>query len=254
MALAEIGDTTRPSAARRRGTAGPGRKAGNRGQRVTIARERNSADELRSRRSGRNGSNDWLLRRVNPARTQTEPCSSSLRLNPQGPELSGQPLGPLHQLDVGGEPLVVGTVKVQLSRGDFRPHLEARADPAVHLADRIQSPAVAQPPAQLTGVGVPEVILLDSVTVVEAKLVREVSRTVSGRNDLKSHLRGDVPLQPLEVRPPVGLGPAEYHHDIRCDADRVVPLDRVPEQVAGDEDARVVPVERVQTALNRRDP
>src|SRR5439155_21426624 len=67
------------------------------------------------------------------------------------------------------------------------------------------------------------------------------------------HLRPDVAHQPLKVRAAVSLRATEDHENIGSDPRLVVALDGIPEQLAGDEDVRIVPIERIEAALDRDD-
>jgi hypothetical protein len=58
----------------------------------------------------------------------------------------------------------------------------------------------------------------------------------------------------LLVGAAIALGAAEGHQSVGGRSDRVVPLDRIPEQVPGDEDVGVVPEDGLQAPLDRSDP
>ena len=115
--------------------------------------------------------------------------------------------------------------------------------------------ADSQPTNQITAVRVVEVILLNTVTLVELKLAfPSLAGAISGRKDLEDDLGCDSVFLPLHVRAAVSFGAPEDDHRIGSHANFWFSLDGIPQEIAGDEHVGIVAVDRVEATLDRDDP
>ena len=90
--------------------------------------------------------------------------------------------------------------------------------------------------------------------LVEDKLLDHLRIPIARRKDLEDDLGGNSSFDPLHVRPPVALGTPEDDHRIGCLPDLGMTLDRIPEQVAGDEDVGPITEDPFQALLDGDDP
>ncbi len=160
----------------------------------------------------------------------------------------------LLEFQVTAETLAVRKINKQIPRFQFQADAEARTGPSFDRQDFEQLIAVAQPAAQPAAIRIVLIVFLHAVTPIELELGVEFSPAIAGRENLPDHLRSNVRLAPLHVRAAIALGPAKYDQRVRRHADGVAALDGIPQQIAGDEDLRVVAEERVQSALDGHDP
>src|SRR5262245_60068465 len=105
----------------------------------------------------------------------------------------------VHHVQERGEPLVVWAVETQFAIDHLEANAQPRADMALHVWHLGEFGPLAPPAGQFPGIRVEEVILLDSVTVIENGLPRHLAGPIARRVNLKDNLRGDPALLPLEV-------------------------------------------------------
>src|SRR5215475_14263308 len=94
----------------------------------------------------------------------------------------------LHEFHIGGKALAVRSVYLQRTALEFEADAQARTHPAGHGLDLFQRGPLSLPAAELPGVWIIQVILVDAVALVKAKLARHHGDSIPWRADFKDHL------------------------------------------------------------------
>jgi hypothetical protein len=160
----------------------------------------------------------------------------------------------LMEFEERGESAAVRPVKFQPLGPQLEPDAQPGTDPAGHRGDFDELIALAEIAGQGEMIGVVDVVFLDPVALVELEFAEHLREAVARGEDFDDHLGGDPAFLPLFVRAPIALGAAEGDQRIRGNGDVRLALDRIPEQIPGDEDIRPVGEQGIKVPLKRHDP